>query len=80
MKSGAQLPADLRQRDQKLAFDKQLLQFHQAAKWGMRTMQGSFGHLHVPLQINYHDLRGDLLETCTCLFNLRACKVGYNQI
>ena len=80
MKSGTRLPADPKQCDQILAFDRQLLQFCQAAEWGMRTMQGSFGRLCVPLQINYHDLRGDLLETCTRLFNLRARKVGLNQI
>lgn len=43
-------------------------------------MQGSFGRLRVPLQIAYSDHRGDLLESCVRLFNLRTLKVGYNQI
>ncbi|EDR05969.1 uncharacterized protein LACBIDRAFT_329151 [Laccaria bicolor S238N-H82] len=43
-------------------------------------MQGTFGRLCIPLQIAYHEIRGDLLETFACLFNLRAWDVGINQI
>jgi len=63
-----------------MAFDSQLLSYRQTAEWGMRTMQGSFGRLRVPLPITYHERRGDLLEACTRLFNLRTHCVGYNQI
>jgi hypothetical protein len=32
------------------------------------------------LEINHADRRGDLLETCVRSFNLRARRVGVNQI
>lgn len=63
-----------------MRFDHQLLSFRQTAEWGMRTLQGSFGRLRVPLPINHSELRGDLLEAITRLYNLRARRVGYNQI
>ncbi|KAE9400101.1 hypothetical protein BT96DRAFT_957063 [Gymnopus androsaceus JB14] len=57
-----------------------LLSYCQTAKWGMHTMQGSFGRLRVPLQITYHEWHGNLLEAYTQLFNLRTRCIGYNQI
>ena len=80
MKDGTWLPVNEAEHSQLLQYDCQLLSFQQTAEWGMCTMQGSFGHLHVPLPINYSDLRGDILETTSRLFNLCACVVGYNQI
>jgi len=80
MKDGTRLPADPTARDRALAFDRQLLSFRQTAEWGNHTLQGSFGRLRIPLQINYSDRRGDLLENCVRLYNLCARKVGYNQI
>ena len=46
----------------------------------MRALQGSFGRLRVPLEINYSDRRGDLIETCVRAHNARANIVGINQI
>lgn len=43
-------------------------------------MQGSFGRLRIPLPINYAEQRGDILESCSRLFNLRTRRVGLNQI
>jgi hypothetical protein len=43
-------------------------------------LQGSFGWLRVPLEINHVECRGDLLETCVRSFNLCARQVGMNQI
>ena len=34
----------------------------------------------MPLDINFTERRGDLLETCVRLFNLRNWAVGINQI
>ncbi|KAG7441800.1 uncharacterized protein BT62DRAFT_982658 [Guyanagaster necrorhizus] len=48
--------------------------------WGNRGIQGSFGCLHVPLPIRYHETRGDLLEVCVHLFNYHTRTIGYNQI
>lgn len=61
-------------------FDRQLLGFRQSAEWGMRSLQGSFGRLRVPLEINHSDRRGDLLEICVRLQNLRTEMVGINQL
>jgi hypothetical protein len=58
----------------------QLLAFRQAAEWGMGALQGSFGRLRVPLQINHANQHGDLLETIMRLFNLQTRRVSYNQI
>lgn len=80
MKDGTVLPNDPEHRDLLMQFDRQLLSFRQTAEWGMRTLQGSFGRLRVPLPINYHHIRGDILEVIARLYNLRARKVGFNQI
>lgn len=80
MKDGARLPEDHVEREPVMQFDRQLLSFRQTAEWGMWTLQGSFGRLRVPLSINHNELRGDLLEVVARLYNLRARRVGYNQI
>lgn len=80
MKSGTRLPADQRQREKIQAFDRQLLSYRQTAEWGMRAIQGSFGRLRIPLDINHAARRGDLLEVIMRLYQIRARRVGINQI
>lgn len=80
MKSGTRLPADPQERAKVQAFDSQLLSYQQAAKWGMRAIQGSFGRLCIPLDINHAARRGDLLEVIMRLYQIRARRVGINQI
>jgi len=80
MKDGTHLPLNRLECKRLLQEDRQLLSYRQTAEWGMRTIQGTFGHLRIPLQIAYHEIQGDLLETCARLFNLRARDVGINQI
>ena len=80
MKQGQYLPVDIMERRHVEQFDRQLLSFRQSAKWGMRSLQGSFGRLRVPLEVTYGDQRADLLEICVRLQNLRTCLVGINQI
>lgn len=80
MKAGQRLPADPVQREQIERCDRQLLSYRQAAEWGMRALQGSFGRLRVPLPVEHADRRGDLLETCVRLLNVRTRLVGINQI
>jgi len=63
-----------------MAFNRELLSFRQTAEWGMRSLQGAFGRLRVPLDINSEDARSNLIEICVCLHNLRAVRVGINQI
>jgi hypothetical protein len=80
MKDGTPLPVNDAERNHLLQYDRQLLSYRQTAEWGMRAMQGSFGRLRIPLPINYMDVRADLLETTSRLFNLCARAVGHNQI
>lgn len=44
------------------------------------AIQGSFGRLRIPLDINDNAGRGNLLEVCFRLHNLRTLRVGFNQI
>jgi len=46
----------------------------------MRTIQGSFGRLRVPLKISSERQRSHLIEICLRLTNVRARCVGISQI
>jgi DDE superfamily endonuclease len=78
--SGTRLPTDEREVAQLLAFNRQLLSYRQTAEWGNRALQGAFGRLRLPLPIRDHAARGDLLENCVRLHNLRTRLVGLNEI
>ena len=52
------------QIEERFAFDRELLSYRQTAEWGNRALQGSFGRLRIPLEINDSKRRGDLIETC----------------
>jgi hypothetical protein len=80
IKTGQQIRGTPAQIEEKLAFDRELLSYRQTAEWGMRSLQGAFGRLRIPLEIGQQENRGDLLETCVRLNNLRARCVGLNQI
>ncbi len=80
LKVGQRLHGSREQLDARLALNRELLSYRQTAEWGMRTLQGSFGRLRVPLEVNNNDRRADLLEICVRLHNLRAWRVGFNQI
>lgn len=80
LKQGDSLPEDLRERDRRLAYDRELLSYRQTAEWGMRAIQGVFGRLRIPLEANDDDARANLLEVCMRLANLRTSRVGINQI
>jgi hypothetical protein len=80
IKSGQRLRGTDDEIEERFAYDRELLSFRQTAEWGMRSIQGSFGQLRMPLQINDKDARGDLLEICFRLHNLRTRRIGYNEI
>ncbi|KZW01164.1 hypothetical protein EXIGLDRAFT_738600 [Exidia glandulosa HHB12029] len=80
LKKDAILPNDPVEREHLERFHRQLLSYRQTAEWGMRTMQGSFGRLRLPLPVTDLQRRQGLLETCVRLFNLRARVVGISQI
>jgi hypothetical protein len=79
-KTGQRMQGTITEIEQCLAFDRQLLSYRQTAEWGMRGLQGSFGRLRIPLEINRQRERGNLIEICLRLNNMRARLVGINQI
>jgi DDE superfamily endonuclease len=80
IKVGQRITGNPDEVEEKLAFNRELLSYRQTAEWGMRALQGSFGRLRVPLEINHTEQRASLIETCVRLHNLRAQMVGINQI
>jgi hypothetical protein len=80
LRAGRTLRGTQAQIDELVAFDHQLLSARQAVEWGMRTIQGSFGRLRLPLPADQDEERGEMLEICFRLTNVRARKVGINQI
>ncbi|KAJ7369020.1 hypothetical protein DFH08DRAFT_796829 [Mycena albidolilacea] len=80
IKTGQRMRGTRAEIDERVAFDRELLSYRQTAEWGMRGLQGSFGRLRIPLEINRQEERADLLEICVRLNNLRAELVGINQI
>ncbi len=80
LKQGQRLPRDPEERAELERFNRQLLSCRQAAEWGMRTLQGSFGRLQLPLNIGDDKARAELLEICVRLHNVRTTLVGINQI
>lgn len=80
LKHGTPLPADDAQRAALIRFNHQVTTYRQTAEWGMRALQGSFGRLRVPLSAEDVQGRGDLLEVCCRLHNVRALSVGINEI
>ncbi|KAF8218634.1 hypothetical protein L208DRAFT_1349217, partial [Tricholoma matsutake] len=80
IKEGQRLPEDPYELEEFLRVNCQLLSYRQTAGCGMWMMQGSFGRLQVPLNINMEDDQQELLELCCRLNNVRAELVGINQI
>lgn len=80
LKEGSRLPIDRRERDKRLQFNRQVVSYRQTAEWGMRAIQGAFGRLRLPLNINRNEDRKELLEICMRLTNVRTARVGINQI
>ena len=79
LKQGNVLPRSLLHRTEHLALDCQLLSYWQTAEWGMRALQGGFGHLRAPLTVDA-DARLILLHVVTCAYNLQTRCVGLNKI
>jgi hypothetical protein len=80
LKTGQHMRGTTSEIQERTVFDRELLSYRQTAEWGMRGLQGSFGRLRIPLEIGRQEERGDLLEICVRLNNLRAQQVGINQI
>jgi hypothetical protein len=80
LKDGQRIRGTPEQMAEAMAFNHELLSYRQTAEWGMHAIQGSFGRLQMPLNCNNNSSRGDLIEICLRLHNLRTIKVGINQI
>lgn len=80
MKSGQRLPADPVEKEAALAFNRQLVCCRQAAEWGMRAIQGTFGRIRLPMDANDAPHRSQVLEVIVRLHNVRNRLVGVNQI
>jgi hypothetical protein len=63
-----------------MLYNQELLSYRQTAEWGNRALQGAFGRLRIPLEINHSSCRQQLIEICICLHNLRTNRVGLNEI
>ena len=80
MKAGEALHMTEEDMQATVQFDRQLLSCWQAAKWGMWTIQGSFGRLQMPLPIDDMRAWANLIEICVWLSNVHAHLVGISQI
>lgn len=80
LKQGQTLQGSAADIEERMAFNRELLSYRQTAEWGMRSLQGAFGRLRIPLNISDKEARGDLIEICVHLHNLHSKKVGINQI
>ncbi|KAF8814952.1 hypothetical protein BYT27DRAFT_7249606 [Phlegmacium glaucopus] len=68
-REGERILAEYAAQQLTLAVNRQLLSYRQTAKWGIRMIQGSFGHLRVPLKISSPKRRQRLLEIIIRLAN-----------
>jgi hypothetical protein len=57
-----------------------LVSARQAAEWGMRCLQGSFGRLKLPLPAEDNKYRYMVLEICVYLHNVRTRLEGIIQV
>ena len=80
IKSGQRFRGTQQEIEAHFAYDRELLSYRQTAEWGMRSIQGSFGRLRIPLPIDDEHLRADLLECIFRLHQLRTRRIGYNEI
>ncbi|KAF8805213.1 hypothetical protein BYT27DRAFT_7224925 [Phlegmacium glaucopus] len=69
---GERILAEYAAQQLTLAVNRQLLSYRQTAKWGIRMIQGSFGHLRVPLKISSPKRRQRLLEIIIRLANIQT--------
>jgi hypothetical protein len=64
----------------RIEVNKEATSMSQLAKWGMRALQGSFPRLTDRFIYEENGERKLIIQMCLLLYNLRARKVGINQI
>ncbi|KIO23649.1 hypothetical protein M407DRAFT_15528 [Tulasnella calospora MUT 4182] len=80
LKSGQRLPVDLTEKEAILVLNREIVTAHQAAKWGMRSIQSTFSRLRVPLDANDSLCCQRIFAVVLQLHNLRVQWVGISQI
>lgn len=80
LKSGQCLPVDPAEREAILVLNREIVTARQAAEWGMRTIQSTFGRLRVPLDANDSVRRQCIFAVILRLHNLRVRRIGISQI
>ncbi|KAI7944930.1 hypothetical protein MJO28_010625 [Puccinia striiformis f. sp. tritici] len=78
-KRGDQLPTDPVEFARLKLFNDQLVSARQAAEWGMRSIQGSFSRLKLPLPAADHKYRAEVIELAVRLHQVKCRSVGINQ-
>lgn len=73
-------PSDIDKCRELILFNEALVSARQAAEWGMRSLQGSFGRLKMPMPASNKVFRHRIIQICCRLHNLRARVEGINQI
>jgi len=63
-----------------MALSRDVVSARQIAEWGMRSVQGSFARLKMPLPVHDMALRGRIIRVCMALHQLRVRWVGVSQI
>ncbi|KNE94317.1 hypothetical protein PSTG_12342 [Puccinia striiformis f. sp. tritici PST-78] len=59
--------------------NNQWVSARQAAEWGMRSIQGSFSRLKLPLPAADHKYRAEVIELAVRLHQVKCRSVGINQ-
>jgi hypothetical protein len=78
-KKGDRLPTDPTEFARLKVLNEQVVSARQAAEWGMRSLQGSFSRLKLPLLASDHKSRADIIHLAVRLHQLRCRSVGINQ-
>ena len=79
VKRGDRLPDSPCSYSRLKVLNDQVVSARQAAKWGMRTIQGTFARLNLPLPASNHQFRYDVLEAVCRLHQIRTQLVEINQ-
>ncbi|KAH9450939.1 hypothetical protein Pst134EB_018447 [Puccinia striiformis f. sp. tritici] len=79
VKRGDRLPSSPRSYARLKVLNDSLVSARQAAEWGMRSIQGSFARLKLPLPAEDNEYRADLLQLVCRLHQIRCRLVGINQ-
>jgi hypothetical protein len=78
-KKGERLPSDPTKFARLKVLNKQVVSARQAAEWGMRALQGSFGRLKLPLPASNHKAQANIIHLAVRLHQLWCQSVGINQ-